>query len=136
MACEHLKSQHLLRPGVTILERLVITARTQAHHESLRRLQPLLTPNRAREGMVTQKYEEGQTNQAACLNLLTNAVIVWNTVYMQAALEALRHEGYPVHEEDLAHLWPTRFAHVHRYGKYQFDVKTARARAGLRPLQR
>jgi TnpA family transposase len=90
----------------------------------------------AREGMVTQKYEEGQTNQAACLNLLTNAVIVWNTVYMQAALEALRHEDYPVHEEDLAHLWPTRFAHVHRYGKYQFDVKTARARVGLRPLQR
>jgi TnpA family transposase len=36
----------------------------------------------AREGMVTQKYEEGQTNQAACLNLLTNAMIVWNTVYM------------------------------------------------------
>jgi TnpA family transposase len=72
----------------------------------------------AREGMVTQKYEEGQANQAACLNLLTNAMIVWNTVYMQAALDALRHEGYPVHEEDLAHLWPTRFVHVHRYGKY------------------
>ena len=49
-----------------------------------------------REGTVTQKYEEGQTNQAACLNLLTNAVIVWNTVYMQAALEALQTEGYPV----------------------------------------
>jgi hypothetical protein len=39
------------------------------------------------------------------------------------------------HEEDLAHLWPARFAHVHRYGKYQFDVETARARVGLRPLQ-
>jgi TnpA family transposase len=89
----------------------------------------------AREGVVTQKYEEGQANQAGCLNLLTNAVVVWNTVYMQAALDALRGEGYPVQEEDLVHLWPTRFAHIHRYGKYEFNVAEAKARKGLRPLK-
>lgn len=89
----------------------------------------------AREGVVSQKYEEGQANQAGCLNLLTNAVIVWNTVYMQAALDALQEEGYPVQEEDLAHLWPIRFAHIHRYGKYEFDVEAARQRVGLRPLK-
>ena len=90
----------------------------------------------AREGVVSQQYEEGQTNQAGCLNLLTNAVIVWNTVSMQAALHALRAEGYPVREEDLVHLWPTRFAHVHRYGKYAFNIEAARTRTGLRPLTR
>lgn len=89
----------------------------------------------AREGVVHQHYEEGQAHQAGCLNLLTNAVIVWNTVYMQAALDALRREGYPVKEADLVHLWPTRFAHVYRYGKYEFDVAAARAREGLRPLK-
>jgi TnpA family transposase len=89
----------------------------------------------AHEGVVSQKYEEGQANQAGCLNLLTNAVIVWNTVYMQAALEAIRQEGYPVQEADLAHLWPIRFAHIHRYGKYEFNVEAARARVGLRPLK-
>lgn len=89
----------------------------------------------AREGVVSQKYEEGQANQAGCLNLLTNAVIVWNTVYMQAALEAIRQEGYPVQAEDLAHLWPIRFAHIHRYGKYAFNVEAARARVRLRPLK-
>jgi TnpA family transposase len=90
----------------------------------------------AREGVVSQKYEDGQANQAGCLNLLTNAVIVWNTVYMQAALNAIRQEGYPVQEEDLAHLWPIRFAHIHRYGKYEFNVEAARTRVGLRPLKR
>jgi hypothetical protein len=74
-------------------------------------------------------------NQAGCLNLLTNAVIVWNTVYMQAALEALRQEGYPVQDEALTHLWPIRFAHIHRYGKYAFDLEGARRRVGLRPLK-
>jgi TnpA family transposase len=58
----------------------------------------------AREGVVSQKYEDGQANQAGCLNLLTNAVIVWNTVYMQTALEAIRQEGYPVQEKDLPSL--------------------------------
>src|SRR5262245_19346282 len=86
-------------------------------------------------GMVSQPHEEGQGNQAACLILLTNAVIVWNTVYMQAALDALRREGYPMQEEDLVHLWPTRFAHVYRYGKYEFNVEAARTRLGLRPLE-
>ena len=89
----------------------------------------------AREGVVSQKYEDGQANQAGCLNLLTNAVIVWNTVYMQAALDAIQQEAYPVQEEDLAHLWPIRFAHIHRYGKYAFDVEAARTRVGLRPLK-
>jgi hypothetical protein len=57
------------------------------------------------------------------LNILTNAVIVWNTVYMQAALEALREEGYAVKDEDLVHLSPARFAHIHRYSTYHFDLE-------------
>jgi TnpA family transposase len=89
-----------------------------------------------RDGAVSQKDEEDQNNQAACLNILTNAVIVWNTVYMQAALEALREEGYAVKDDDLVHLSPARFAHIHRYGKYHFDVETARSRSRLRPLRR
>src|SRR5439155_23437056 len=43
MACEHLKSKRIVRPGVTTLERMVITAREQAERETYRRLQPLLT---------------------------------------------------------------------------------------------
>jgi hypothetical protein len=45
MTSEHLKQQQMLRPGVTVLERLMVTARTQAHHASFHRLQPLLTPD-------------------------------------------------------------------------------------------
>src|SRR2546421_3303677 len=43
MACEHLKSERIIRPCVTTLERMVITAREQAERETYRRLQPLLT---------------------------------------------------------------------------------------------
>lgn len=54
--------------------------------------------------------------------------------WKQAALDALRGEGYSVQEEDLVHLWPTRFAHIHCCGKYEFNVAEAKARKGLRPL--
>ena len=31
---------------------------------------------------------------------------------------------------------PTRLTHIHRCGRYHFDVETARSRRGLRPLRR
>jgi len=46
LACEKLYREKIVRPGVTRLERLVATARDQAHAETLRRLTPLLTDER------------------------------------------------------------------------------------------
>ncbi len=43
MACERFKSDGIVRPGVTVLERMVMTAREQAELETSRRLQPVLT---------------------------------------------------------------------------------------------
>ena len=47
----------------------------------------------ADKGVIRRKQKEAQTNQAMCLNLITNAVVVWNTVYMQAVLDHLGTEG-------------------------------------------
>jgi TnpA family transposase len=87
------------------------------------------------KGVIRRKQHEAQTNQALCLNVVTNAVVIWNTVYMQAVLDQLRAEGYPVSEEDLTHLSPARFAHVNPYGKYSFPIDQARKRQGLRALR-
>jgi Tn3 transposase DDE domain-containing protein len=87
------------------------------------------------KGVIRCKQYEAQTNQALCLNVVTNAVVIWNTVYMQAVLDQLRAEGYPVAEEDLTHLSPARFEHVNPYGKYSFPIEQARKRQGLRSLR-
>lgn len=86
------------------------------------------------DGKLRRKTEEGQSEQARCLNLVTNAVVVWNTRYIQAVADALRDEGQQVRDEDLVHLSPTRFEHVNRYGRYRFDVDGA-PDTGLRPLR-
>ncbi|PON11006.1 DDE transposase, partial [Candidatus Entotheonella serta] len=80
----------------------------------------------ANKGQLRRKRGEELVNQASCLNLVTNAVVLWNTVYMAEAVEQLKQEGYPVNESDLAHIWPTRYEHINVYGRYHFNVEEAR----------
>ena len=90
----------------------------------------------AHEGQIRRRHLEEQLNQAGCLNLVTNAVVVWNTVYMAAALEQLRAEGHPVDEADVKHLSPARYEHINVFGKYAFPVAEELGRKQLRPLRR
>ena len=82
-----------------------------------------------------KKQEEELRNQAGCLNLVTNAVVTWNTVYMAAVIEQLRAEGRTGNEEDIARLSPARYEHINPYGKYRFEVEEGLSRSRLRPLR-
>lgn len=84
--------------------------------------------------LYRRQYEE-QVNQASCLNLVTNAVVIWNTVYMTAVLEQLKKEGKPVNEADVVHLSPARYEHINPYGKYQFNIDETLSWQRLRPLR-
>ena len=64
---------------------------------------------------------------------MLNAVVLWNTVYLDAALTALREQGYPIREEDEARLSPLRHAHLNCLGRYTFT--TSAPAAGLRPFR-
>lgn len=77
----------------------------------------------ANEGNVRKHQPEGQTEQALCLNLLADAVIAWNTVQYEKILTEMRAEGYPLNEEELVHLSPTRYGHINPYGRYHFDLE-------------
>jgi TnpA family transposase len=88
----------------------------------------------AEEGGVRRRHLDEQTNQANCLNLVTNAIITWNTVYIAEALRQLRAEGHAFCAEAIAHLSPAMYAHVNRYGKYTFNVEPMQP-GQLRPLR-
>ena len=89
----------------------------------------------ANKGQLRRKRGEELVNQASCLNLVTHAVILWNTVYMAEAVDPLKREGDLVNDCDVAHLWPTRYQHINVYGRYHFNLEEARRRKGLRPLR-
>lgn len=43
-------------------------------------------------GEIRRRYREGQKDQLGALGLVTNAAVLWNTIYMQAALDHLRQQ--------------------------------------------
>lgn len=90
----------------------------------------------ANQGKIRKRNQEDQLNQAACLNLVVNAITVWNTVYMQAALDQLKSEGYEIKEEDVKNLSPARSEHINMYGKYYFNIEEGLKRKELRELRK
>ncbi len=87
------------------------------------------------DGKIRKKQEEQQQEQALCLNVATNSVILWNTVYMQQILTELEKKGYPMNQDDISHLSPARFTHINRLGKYFFDFDENGLNGNLRPLR-
>ena len=46
-----------------------------------------------KRGELRQRYREGQEDQLGALGLVVNVIVLWNTIYMDAALDQLRAEG-------------------------------------------
>jgi TnpA family transposase len=90
----------------------------------------------ANQGKVKGKPDEQLLHQVECLNLVTNIVIIWNTIYMSKAVKQLRSEGYPVDDEDLKRVWPTRLEHLNVHGRYQFNLNEIRKNRRLRELRK
>jgi len=88
-----------------------------------------------KRGELRQRYREGQEDQLGSLGLVTNIVVLWNTLYMDAALAQLRSDGYEVRAEDAAHLSPLGPGHVNMLGRYAFTLPDTVARGELRPLR-
>lgn len=48
-----------------------------------------------KRGELRQHYREGQEDQLGALGLVVNMIVLWNTLYMQAAIDQLRAEAIP-----------------------------------------
>ncbi|MDB5233227.1 MAG: Tn3 family transposase [Hymenobacter sp.] len=87
-------------------------------------------------GLIRRKQEEAQQEVVGALNLVTNLVVLWNTVYLQQVVQTLRAEGVEVRDEDLARLSPARYEHINRLGKYTFPRQVEVEPNGLRSLRK
>jgi hypothetical protein len=56
------------------------------------------------------------------LGLVVNIIILWNTLYINAALDQLVGEGYSIQPKDVARLSPLVFEHINLLGRYAFTV--------------
>jgi len=88
-----------------------------------------------KRGELRQHYREGQEDQLGALGLVLNMIVLWNTLYMESALNQLRAQGYPVSDADVARLSPLLHEHINMLGRYSFSVPEAVAKGELRPLR-
>jgi TnpA family transposase len=86
-------------------------------------------------GEIRQKYREGQEDQLSALGLTTNVVVLWNTLYIQTALNHLRNEGYEVKPEDISRLSPLGYENINLLGRYNFSLAEPVLSGQLRPLR-
>lgn len=85
-------------------------------------------------GEIRKRYREGQEDQLGALGLVTNAVALWNTIYMQAALDHLRQQAIETRKEDESRLSPLVYGHINVLGHYSFTLAEQVMKGVLRPL--
>jgi hypothetical protein len=73
-------------------------------------------------------------DQLGSLGLVLNAVVLWTTKYIDAAVAQLRTEGHEISDEDIARLSPLKHKNLNVLGRYHFTSSTP-AGGALRPLR-
>ena len=69
------------------------------------------------------------------LGLVVNAVVLWNTRYLDAALTQVHASSMPVKPEDVERLSPLLLDHVNVLGRYDFALTESVRQGRLRPLR-
>ena len=90
-----------------------------------------------RLGEIRDRSFEQQRYRASGLNLVTAAIVLWNTVYLERAIAALQAHGLAVDTTLLQYLSPLGWEHINLTGDYVWRFN-ARLGAGrfrfLRPM--
>jgi TnpA family transposase len=60
---------------------------------------------------IWDRTYELQRHRASGLNLVVAAIILWNTIYLERAVNAMRAQGYLIDEALLKHVAPIHWNH-------------------------
>jgi TnpA family transposase len=88
-----------------------------------------------RLGELRDRSFENQKHRASGLNLVVAAIVLWNTVYLERAVDALRTHSHPVEDALLQHLSPLGWDHINLTGDYTWSTHRSVERGQLRPLR-
>ena len=87
----------------------------------------------AGRSIVFDRTFENQSFRASGLSLITAAIVHWNTVYLDRAVQQLRAQGMAVPDDLLAHVAPLGWEHIGLTGDYVWTE--ANPATPFRPLR-
>lgn len=88
-----------------------------------------------RLGRIRDRTPDSQQHRAGGLNLVVAAIILWNTVYMQRAINALRARGETIDDNLLGFLAPLGWQHINLTGDYLWSAAPEFEADGYRRLR-
>ncbi|GGA43336.1 hypothetical protein GCM10011384_36390 [Psychrobacillus lasiicapitis] len=86
-----------------------------------------------KRGELRERGLQDQLQRASALNILINAISVWNTVYLTEATKLMKEKGN-LREDLLKHISPSGWEHINFLGEYNFDANKVASLHSLRPL--
>ena len=88
-----------------------------------------------KRGELRQRYREGQEDQLGALGLVVNMIVLWNTIYMEAASTSCARRDTRFGRRMWPRLSPLVHEHINMLGRYSFAMPETVARGELRPLR-
>jgi Tn3 transposase DDE domain len=88
-----------------------------------------------RLGEIRDRSFEDQSLRASGLNLAIAAIVLWNTVYLENAVNWLKSQGVIIPDDYLQHLSPMGWEHINLTGDYVWNLKSESSLDNLRPLR-
>jgi TnpA family transposase len=88
-----------------------------------------------RLGEIRDRSFENQRYRASGLNLVVSAIVLWNTVYLERAVQSLRDTGKSVDDRLLPHLSPLGWEHINLTGDYIWQQSRHVEQGKFRPLR-
>ena len=87
-----------------------------------------------RLGEIRDQSFEQQQYRASGLNLITAAIVLWNTVYIERSVNALREQGQVIDDDHLQYLSPLGWEHINLTGDYVWNTQNNLGNGKFRPL--
>lgn len=86
-----------------------------------------------KRGEFRERELQDQLQRASALNILINAISIWNTTYLKKAIDHLK-QSETFDESLLKHISPLGWEHINLLGEYNFDTKNTFESDKLRAL--
>lgn len=88
-----------------------------------------------RLGEIRDRSYEQQRYRASGLTLVTAAIVLWNTVYMERATESLKNQGIEINPDWYQYLSPLGWEHINLTGDYIWQQSKSIQQGKFRPLR-
>ena len=88
-----------------------------------------------RLGEIRDKNYEDQRFRASGLTLVTAAIVLWNTIYLDRIITAMKEHGHQVDENLLQYLSPLGWEHINLTGDYVWQQNKQPKEGEFRPLK-